>query len=334
MNQTPYNGTAYIVDDTDPSISYSSGWLRVTTDAEYNDTKTGANAAGMTATFVFNGTEIEVYGSLGSWDVYGVPVSTYEIDGLPGTQTTYTAPLITPGTFSSHVLFYRSPPLSAAEHTLVITDTNGTAPSVYWLDYIIYAPSSGVALAATSSSQGSTSQTSSSTSSSSLAASSSTTSSSSSSSGSPTSLPAKASTSHAGAIAGGVVGGVAFLAALVLLLFWFCYRKRPRGTPEDEVLYEAWPTDRVARPSNVASTEKRARTASVPLTSGETSSASFGVGSASGEPGPRTPQASQMSMLPAGAMQPESPLVRVHSDSGFRLPPGKVVDIPPAYTDD
>lgn len=56
MNQAPYNNTAYIVDDTDPSITYSTGWLRTTTSAEYNNTKTGANEAGMTATFVFNGT--------------------------------------------------------------------------------------------------------------------------------------------------------------------------------------------------------------------------------------------------------------------------------------
>lgn len=55
MPQAQFNSTAFIVDDTDPTIVYSSGWLRSTTSAEYNGTKTGANEAGMTATFVFNG---------------------------------------------------------------------------------------------------------------------------------------------------------------------------------------------------------------------------------------------------------------------------------------
>ena len=50
-----YNNTAIIVDDRDPSIVYSDGWLRVATTAEYDHTKTGAQEAGMTATFVFNG---------------------------------------------------------------------------------------------------------------------------------------------------------------------------------------------------------------------------------------------------------------------------------------
>ena len=84
------------------------------------------------------GTAIEVYGSLGSWDVYGVPVSSYVIDG--GDEATYTAPIIAPGFFEARILFYRSPPLDPGAHTLVITNKNGTKPCVYWLDYFVYTP--------------------------------------------------------------------------------------------------------------------------------------------------------------------------------------------------
>lgn len=75
---------------------------------------------------------------MGSWDVYGVPVSDYTIDG--GDPATYTAPIIAPPFFEARILFYRSPPLQSGEHTLVITNKNGTTPCVYWLDYIVYTP--------------------------------------------------------------------------------------------------------------------------------------------------------------------------------------------------
>ncbi|KIP10384.1 hypothetical protein PHLGIDRAFT_240261 [Phlebiopsis gigantea 11061_1 CR5-6] len=133
-----FNSTALIVDDRDINVKYSPGWQQQSTTAEFDDTKSGANEAGMTATLQFTGTGVEVYGSLGSWDVYGVPVSSYVVDG--GDEATYTAPLIQPGFFEARILFYRSPPLDPGAHTLVITNKNGTKPCVYWLDYFIYTP--------------------------------------------------------------------------------------------------------------------------------------------------------------------------------------------------
>ncbi|EKM59919.1 uncharacterized protein PHACADRAFT_206139 [Phanerochaete carnosa HHB-10118-sp] len=342
MSQLPYNSTAYIVDDRDPNISYSQGWLQVTTSAEYNDTKTGADEAGMTAIYVFNGTGIEVYGSLGSYDVYGVPVSSYEIDGFPDTLVEYTAPLITPGTFAAHVLFYRSPPLQPAEHTLVITNINGTAPSVYWLDYILYTPSGGVNLAASSSSQISTSQSSTSASSPSASLLLASTSTSTSLAGAQTSSPSVASTSHTGAVVGGVVGGVVFLAALILSLFWFCYRKRNQSAPafEGEVTaFGSWPANPTVRPSTIQS-EKLASAAHTPMLSADTPSPSFPVASTSSlvDSATRTRQAAPVPpptpQTNATREHTSSPSMRMHSDSGIRLPPGQVVDIPPAYTDD
>lgn len=85
------------------------------------------------------GTSVAVYGSLGSVDVYGIPVSSYSVDG--GNTATYTAPIIQPGGFQTHVAFYQSPVLPPGTHELVITNVNGTAPSVLWIDFILYDPS-------------------------------------------------------------------------------------------------------------------------------------------------------------------------------------------------
>lgn len=161
------------------------------------------------------GTGVEVYGSLGSIDVYGRPVSSYELDGLPDTQTQYQAPIIEPGFFTDHTLFYRSPSLSDQEHTLVVTNVNGTKPSVLWLDYIVYTPSTtpGPSSALTSGTSASQSP--------------SLTGNSPPASSSPSS--SSSSSNHAGAIAGGVIGGVVFFAAVAFLLCWFVYRRRQQG---------------------------------------------------------------------------------------------------------
>lgn len=50
-----FNATALIVDDRDPSVVYSPGWQQLSTTTEFDDTKSGADAAGMTATFKFSG---------------------------------------------------------------------------------------------------------------------------------------------------------------------------------------------------------------------------------------------------------------------------------------
>ncbi|THH29395.1 hypothetical protein EUX98_g4807 [Antrodiella citrinella] len=139
-----FNDTAIIVDDQDPSVLYSGNWDHVPPmgSIEYMSTKSGAGPAGLTATFKFTGTGVEVYGSQGSVDVYGVPTTTYTIDGaLTGT---YVQPVIAPGFFTTHTLFFRSPSLTPGAHELVIKTTNGTSPNMYWLDYIIYTPSADV----------------------------------------------------------------------------------------------------------------------------------------------------------------------------------------------
>ena len=50
-----FNATALIVDDRNVNVQYSPGWQQQSTTAEYDDTKSGADQAGMTATFQFTG---------------------------------------------------------------------------------------------------------------------------------------------------------------------------------------------------------------------------------------------------------------------------------------
>lgn len=161
------------------------------------------------------GTSVAVYGSLGSVDVYGIPVSSYSIDG--GNAATYTAPLIQPGGFQTRVLFYQSPPLSPGTHELVITNLNGTAPNVLWLDYILYNPSQTTSDSGGASSSGGGSGSSST----------SVPASTPSISQSTSPLSSASTSSNTGAIVGGVVGGLAGLAIFSALLF-LCYRRRKR----------------------------------------------------------------------------------------------------------
>ena len=92
-----------------------------------------------THTVRHTGTLIVVVGSLGSVDVYGIPTSSYAIDGI--VLANYTAPVIDSSLFQSDVTFFTSPYLTAGTHNLVITNLNGTAPNIFWIDYLMYAPS-------------------------------------------------------------------------------------------------------------------------------------------------------------------------------------------------
>lgn len=160
-----------------------------------------------------------MYGSVGSVDVYGVPISSYSVDDR--NTTTYTAPIIQTGGFLTHVAFYQSPILPPGTHELVITNLNGSVPSVLWIDFFYYDPTGetggGAALIPSSSTDLFTVSSMSTTisSSSSMLASPGAT---------PSSFPKHASID---AILGGTVGGISALLLLsssALLFQW--YRRR------------------------------------------------------------------------------------------------------------
>ncbi|KAI0758001.1 hypothetical protein C8Q74DRAFT_291487 [Fomes fomentarius] len=140
MVQARADAPAWVtVDDADPSIQYSSGWQANTDVGGLLDgTRHGATTAGMTVSFRFTGTQVMVAGSMGSWDVQGVPTSQYDIDSR--TVGTFTAPIIEPGFRISNQTYFTSDDLPPGEHQLTITNVNGTKPNVFWLDYIAYLP--------------------------------------------------------------------------------------------------------------------------------------------------------------------------------------------------
>ncbi|KAI1784079.1 hypothetical protein LXA43DRAFT_902313, partial [Ganoderma leucocontextum] len=137
------------VDDADPRIQYSRGWQAFVNGSELDGTKHGAAAAGLTASFSFTGTQVAVVGSLGSVDVHGIPTTLYALDGVEAGL--YTAPVIAPGFFELNVTFFSSKSLAPGEHTLVVTNVNGTSPNVFWLDFIGYIPSAASTTTAPSS---------------------------------------------------------------------------------------------------------------------------------------------------------------------------------------
>ncbi|KAF9027399.1 hypothetical protein BDZ89DRAFT_1160790 [Hymenopellis radicata] len=95
------------VDDSDlESIQYSNdpGWSIGGSENEFNHTTHGTQSASATATFVFNGTSVQIYGTIG-----------------PGSPAVFQSTDLPPG-----------------EHTLVMKVT--VEGSWFWLDYILYTP--------------------------------------------------------------------------------------------------------------------------------------------------------------------------------------------------
>ncbi|KAF8998482.1 hypothetical protein BDZ89DRAFT_1083191 [Hymenopellis radicata] len=194
------------VDDSDvSSIQYSNdpGWFAAGSANEFNHTTHGTRNAGATATFVFNGTFVQVYGTIPAAGTSGDPdpVSTFSIDA--GSSATF-AP--TPGRDDVfQQVMFQSADLQAAEHTLVINSTIDL--SWFWLDYIVYTPLEEEDVSRSLSPSSSASATRTATSTSTVAVSS-----------SKSSAPP--------AIIGGTLGGLAALVVLGCLIGFLCYRSR------------------------------------------------------------------------------------------------------------
>ncbi|RDB17615.1 hypothetical protein Hypma_001109 [Hypsizygus marmoreus] len=121
------------VDDNDPSISYSDDWALYTDEAaELNGTSHGVFQKGATAVLSFNGSAIDVYGTMVQG--FGQSVARYTIDGVD-LATTSGSPGTTNDLFRQ--LFFHSPPLDSGLHTLTVTFVHGNS---LWLDYFNVAP--------------------------------------------------------------------------------------------------------------------------------------------------------------------------------------------------
>ncbi|OJT10297.1 hypothetical protein TRAPUB_13165 [Trametes pubescens] len=243
---------SYVVDDSDHRILYSDGWEIANPPLAYHSTLHVAAKAGLTATFNFTGTWITVLGCGGDTDHTGWPSTAYDIDGMRYKVLTPDK-TASPDTRFYNVTFFTSPELPAGDHTLVITNLNGTAPNTYWFDWLEFHSADFDAHPTTSSSKQSVSTSSTASQSSDAGTALVATSSNPTIPPSPTGLSASASQSspttsagetsnsngksqNLGAIIGGSVGGALFLAALVVLSV-YVYLKQRYSRRDEDALY-------------------------------------------------------------------------------------------------
>ncbi|OSC96383.1 hypothetical protein PYCCODRAFT_87553 [Trametes coccinea BRFM310] len=163
MTTVTEGGYVY-VDDSDPKVVYSGDWGISNTEYAWHETLHFASEEGSTASLKFTGTWISVVGGGGDTNQFGYPSTSYVIDGK-NYKTLQTSADASHDTYFDNVTMFTSPTLDAGEHTLVITNLNGTKPNTFWLDYFWYpAPDdldgSAVSSAGSSTTHGTTSQTS------------------------------------------------------------------------------------------------------------------------------------------------------------------------------
>ncbi|KAJ8483001.1 hypothetical protein ONZ51_g4998 [Trametes cubensis] len=234
---SPLEGWVY-VDDDDYRIQFSDDWgvTRSIQQAYDNTMHAVSSLEGATATFKFTGTAVSVYGAVGDVADYGWPSSSYAIDG----QVYEMYDFVTAAGFSNvtqlryQVPYFTVQDLPASEHTLVITNTNGTSPNTYWLDYIRFYPSinstSGVP---TSSGTGAlSSQTSASVTN---AQNTSSTSTSTSQNPDPGVNGRSSGSQSNGAVIGGAIGGVVAVSivAMIAMFLYLRYRLRAHALSEE-----------------------------------------------------------------------------------------------------
>ncbi|KAH9933602.1 uncharacterized protein BXZ73DRAFT_100984 [Epithele typhae] len=145
-----------LIDDSDPVVQYQAGWMPDSGIIGVYGTRHGAAAAPLEVRLPFSGTGVQVFGQVGPSSLYGQPTTQYAVDGKK--ISTYTAPFTPTDTTSYNVSFFAMHGLNAADHELVITTTNGTAPNTFWLDFfLIDVPAGGTVPSSTASSTTSTS---------------------------------------------------------------------------------------------------------------------------------------------------------------------------------
>ncbi|RDB17765.1 hypothetical protein Hypma_001114 [Hypsizygus marmoreus] len=122
---SPPMATSFMIDDSDPNVSYSGDWSEVNsstsnTSWHWHFTK----ASGATATLVFNGSTVDVYGGA-PFPSTDPAVSRYTIDGVDLGTTNTTNEVNGPATVSWAQLIFHSPPLDDGQHTLTVTYVHG-----------------------------------------------------------------------------------------------------------------------------------------------------------------------------------------------------------------
>ncbi|RDX47792.1 hypothetical protein OH76DRAFT_1405584 [Lentinus brumalis] len=138
------------IEDSDPLVQYSSSqWI---VDDPFalasGDSRHGAALPELTVSLQFHGTGVQVVGILDASVHGGQPTTMYALDGV--VVDTYNAPWTSERTFDA--VFYVNRSLSPGDHTIEITNVNGTSPNLFWLDYFLVdaAPTLGATTSTTS----------------------------------------------------------------------------------------------------------------------------------------------------------------------------------------
>ncbi|KAF9068455.1 hypothetical protein BDP27DRAFT_1448331 [Rhodocollybia butyracea] len=130
-----------LVDDSDPRIIYSDGWIEGGFfGRECQNTTHGFGGPNATATLNFSGVGVQVFGTISSGVAPpsdGSPSSMYQVDDLPPSSFVYNE-TIQP---YFRLQLYASPLLNAGNHTLLITSIGSNQSRGTSLDYILYFPS-------------------------------------------------------------------------------------------------------------------------------------------------------------------------------------------------
>ncbi|KAL1941911.1 hypothetical protein VTO73DRAFT_6911 [Trametes versicolor] len=129
------SSSSELIDDADPRVQYQAGWTFEQNVVEVDGTRHGAKTAGLKAWLSFTGTGVHVVGTLSATDMYGLPTTTYLVDGA--IVSTYTAPLLPSTETLYNVTFFSALNLTPGNHTVTIENMNGTRPNTFWFDYFL-----------------------------------------------------------------------------------------------------------------------------------------------------------------------------------------------------
>ena len=81
------------------------------------------------------GTGIEVYGTVEPTEINGRPSALFSVDRRD--ISTYTAPFVPNGGTRLNVTYFSKRDLARGNHQVMITNLNGTAPNMFWLDFFL-----------------------------------------------------------------------------------------------------------------------------------------------------------------------------------------------------
>ncbi|KAJ7307760.1 hypothetical protein DFH08DRAFT_1088566 [Mycena albidolilacea] len=132
MYETESAVGTYFVDDRDPRIAYTPAWRQFVSENDFQHTSSESTNPGDSFSFQFEGSAIQLYGGLNTFDADSA-VTSITLDG--GAPFTYTAPNPIPATTNNRL--YHAEGLSADTHTLVVTSTS---THTAWMDYFLVTP--------------------------------------------------------------------------------------------------------------------------------------------------------------------------------------------------